>query len=181
MSHARSSTEETKDAFAESAETIKQVVGQIQEAEPSSQLLSLALLLHAAVGLFFSTTLYFNPKRLIPGFVKDVSWTNSLAAGPGAVLHLFALKGIGMAVVAGLAAVGYDAKHKAMLNAALLIYHLSILAEVMSKRSNFDGFMIPPHVMHLPLALVHGLALAAYSRPDLFGGAKRKPMAEKQL
>lgn len=50
----------------------------------------------------------------------------------------------------------------------------------MSKRSNFDGFMIPPHVMHLPLALVHGLALAAYSRPDLFGGAKRRPMAQKQ-
>lgn len=117
-----------------------------------------------AVSLFFSTTLYFNPKRLVPGFVKDVSWTNSLAASPGAVLHMFALKvsqsvtghgmpcrrsvmprvadgrwtlcvcgqGIGMSVVAGLAAVGYDAKHKAMLNSALLIYHLSVLVGLTS-------------------------------------------------
>lgn len=41
-------------------------------------------------------------------------------------------QGIGMSVVAGLAAVGYDAKHKAMLNSALLIYHLSVLVGLTS-------------------------------------------------
>lgn len=42
--------------------------------------------------LVVSSLTYFNPMRIMPGFIKEVSWTNTVPGAPGAVLHLFALK-----------------------------------------------------------------------------------------
>jgi hypothetical protein len=47
-------------------------------------------------------------------------------------------------------------------------------AESLLKNSDFRGFVVPPHYMHLPLAVLHAVALASWWRPDLAGGAPRR-------
>jgi hypothetical protein len=122
-------------------------------------------------------------------------------------------QGFAISLIAGLAAFAYDNKHKAMLNSALLIHHLTIVvrvlspmdwnvlhaaasprvhtvthatcyvvlgvpqAEFMLKNSDFRGFVSPPHYMHLPLALLHAVAIASWYRPDLMSGGGARGQA----
>lgn len=56
----------------------------------------------------------------------------SFLYGPHGLLYVPSCQGFAISLIAGLAAFAYDNKHKAMLNSALLIHHLTIVVRVLS-------------------------------------------------
>ncbi len=158
--------EEVKEAMSETIqqglEKGKEALATIQEHGDDS-MLGFALATHALVSMWQSFMLFFRVDTFAPGLVgMETKWHGSSS---WSLSRCFALQTFAMALAAGGAAIGYDTKHKAMLNSVLLAFHLLVLADMVHSGwggTKASGFQYNPALFHLPMLALHTMALGAY-------------------
>ena len=151
------------------SETIQAGIQQGKEAfehlkeDPGDKLLSVALLVHAAINLWQAGMLLWRPQQMVPGlggiemkFHGSSQWS---------LLRCLAFQTLAIGLAAGGAAFKYSTKDKVILNSVVLAFHAMTLSDmVYNKWYKDSGFSYNPAYFHLPMLALHTVALLGYNK-----------------
>ena len=158
------------------SETIQSGIQQGKEAlehlkeDPGDNLLSVALLIHAAVNMWQSGMFFWRPQQMVPGLLggMETKWHGS---SQWSLLRCLAFQTLAMGLATGGAAIKYNTKDKAVLNSILIAIHAVTLSDMLyNKWYKESSFSYKPIFFHLPMLVLHTLALLGYNKGEAMSG-----------
>jgi len=153
-------------------ETIQSSIQQGKEAfehlkeDPGDNLLSVALLIHAAVNMWQSVMLIWRPQQMVSGLLGGIE-TKWHGSSQWSLLRCLAFQTLAMGLATGGAAIKYSSKDKAILNSILLAFHAVTMSDMLHyKWYKESSFSYTPLFFHLPMLALHTLALLGYNKSE---------------